>query len=536
MFINQTNIPERNHQVRQMQQIYESSTQVIVWVGPDDEKNTSHDSDEPPTRAHQAITAITAISDHLLTHYLTTTTLPSLPSHSNIYRDLLYTNRSSLPPPHLLPLTPAPSFPALVWFFSHPYFTRVWVMQEINANQARLVHIGPYTTAWERVELVAGYLILDATFSQAYGFNSGVTHCWWAATLTTERIRRPKNWVMMLYLASNFFSLDRRDMIYGLGGLMKYSWENMDPEVGRLLQPDYKKSVVEVYRDSVEAALVGFGNTDVLLYVNGEDEEEEGEGKWPSWIPRWDRAMLFRNPFRFGNAFPWRPAGEGTTPVWRIKNYNETGVGDEYVLEMKGFVVEEIVGTRRYNQGYFNTAIMKKSMEENMELVEAWQRMLGLLSSSSRIEKGPVSRQSLAAAAMALSFGLDEDSALAQDEHVLLNLVAYLKTILPEGVFTRYISSDLATEAADADGYAFGKPVWDFDYPDSSFFVTPGGLVGCATSSSQPGDIVAVFLGSTYPMVLRPEGDYFRIRGYAYIHGIMDGERKDSVQTMFRIR
>ena len=48
-------------------------------------------------------------------------------------------------------------------------------------------------------------------------------------------------------------------------------------EGGELLDADYRKSVMEVYRDSVEAALVNFKKTDVLLYLAGNNS--------PSWIP-----------------------------------------------------------------------------------------------------------------------------------------------------------------------------------------------------------------------------------------------------------
>ena len=54
----------------------------------------------------------------------------------------------------------------------------------------------------------------------------------------------------MLYLASNFSSLDPRDMIYGLHGILQYT------DTTTLLKPDYSKSLLEVYRDSVEAAFL----------------------------------------------------------------------------------------------------------------------------------------------------------------------------------------------------------------------------------------------------------------------------------------
>jgi hypothetical protein len=137
--------------------------------------------------------------------------------------------------------------------------------------------------------LVAGYIIIETEFSLKFGFTSA--YCWWAAIMTTERIKQPENWLFMLYLASNLASTDPRDQIYGLRGLMDVS------HGPGLLDPDYGKSNVEVFQDSVQAGLAHFQNTDVLLYRTGNEV--------PSWIPQWNHPMVFRNPFRFGKEVPW---------------------------------------------------------------------------------------------------------------------------------------------------------------------------------------------------------------------------------------
>jgi hypothetical protein len=51
-------------------------------------------------------------------------------------------------------------------------------------------------------------------------------------------------------------------------------------------------------------------------------------------------------------------------------------------------------------------------------------------------------------------------------------------------------------ESKHAGGHAFGEPVCEFKYPESSFFITEGRLIG---STTRPGDMVCVALGSTYP-------------------------------------
>lgn len=314
----------------------------------------------------------------------------------------------------------------------------------------------------------------------------------------TRFTRNRKNWLSMLYLASNYRCLDTRDVIYGLRGLMEFS------NGGELLDPDYNKSSLEVYRDSVEAAILNFQNTDVFTYITGEEN--------PSWIPQWNQPMLFRNPFRFGRALPWKPAGE-TTPIWNLdKKMN--------IISLTGFVVDPIHLVHSYTESFFGNAMMESDEGMN-ELTKAWQRILKIMEESrSQI---PINTSILTAAATSFSFGLDENTDPADEHYLVHNFVAYLKIVLDDETFNKYIPPNLSEESKHADGHAFGKPVWDFKYPESNFFITEIGLIGCTVSPVRPKDLVCVALGSTYPFVLRPDGNDFLIRGYTYVHGLMHG-------------
>lgn len=291
-----------------------------------------------------------------------------------------------------------------------------------------------------------------------------------------------------------------------------------------LLNPDYSKSTLEVYRDAVEAALVNFKKADVLLYVTGTEN--------PSWIPRWDIPMLFRNPFRFGKPMPWKPAGD-TEPIWSIdKSAN--------VLSLSGFTVDVIKYAEPYNQlGFSNSTI--DSEEGKARLKNIWTQILHTFGAS--LENVlPLTKPFLTAVAVSLSFGLSHKVNSLEELGMLYNFVAYLAIVLADdqATLTTYIPSDLLEESKCADGHVFGKPVWDFQYPESSIFVTKSRFVGCAIATTQPGDEVFVPLGSTYPMILRPkdtgESRKYVIRGFAYVDGVMDGERAGSNSMTFQIR
>jgi len=495
--INQSANADRNHQVRQMYRIYQTAADVHIWLGPDNEDGY----------AKVAVDSIRTISDFLCQNL--GTSVSDLKSKKDIYQDVVFKNREILPLPNECEFVTDEMWKSMVWLYSHSYFTRVWVIQELNARKERVVHCGVESTEWERVELVAGYIIMESSFSRKFGFSNA--HCWWASIASTERIRQPDNWLCMLYLTSNFSSADSRDAIYGLLGLIR-------PVIGApLLEPDYNKSTVEVYRDSVETALSNFQNTNVLLYVTGNET--------PSWIPRWNNPMLFRNPFRFGKTLPWRPGGD-TKPVWSIdKTLN--------VLSLSGILIDPIKYTECYNETCFCNSMIE-SGEGRDALKQVWQRILGTVKMAQ--PEMPFGAGVLTAVAAAFSFGLDEKSDPADEGSLMRNFVAYLKMVLDEEAFQTYIAPDISEESRGGDGPAFGKPVWDFKYPESSFFFTNGGLIGCSVSVVRPGDVVCAALGSTYPFVLRPEGDWFTLRGYAYVQGIMRGERRDSRRNVFRIR
>lgn len=473
-----------------MRRIFQGAQAVMIWMGPDNDK-------------HQASMAFDAV--HLITTCLCQRlgiSYDDLTSEDEIYQNVIFKNRGRFPMPHEIDFVSDEMWAALLWLYKHPFFTRVWVIQEINANKDRMAYCGHRKIRWDAVELVAGYVILETAFSKSHGFTD--SYCWWASTAPAG-LTRADNWLHMLYLASNFSATDPRDVVYGLRGMIDCRTG------GELLDPDYTKTVIDVYRDAVEASFLDYGKTNVLLYVSGAED--------PSWVPRWDIAMLFRNPFRFAKPVPWRPAGDA--PVdWSIDHAAN-------VLSLGGFCLDTVARSEHYDETYFGAAMISTPTGRS-ELQAHWSRILAAMAGPGPT---PLSRGVLVAAADAFSFGLDEAVEPAPKTTLLRNFVQYLRAVLDPAVFDAHVPPETRDEcAADGDGGAFGKPVWDFKYPVSSCFVTDGGMIGCCISRVEEGDVVFVPRGSVYPLVLRPEGEEkagrYRIRGFCFVHGVMDGEEQ----------
>jgi hypothetical protein len=242
--------------------------------------------------------------------------------------------------------------------------------------------------------------------------------------------------------------------------------------------------------------------------------------------------MLFRNPFRFGKPMPWTPSGE-TQAVWSIDK-------DKNILSLSGFCADVIDHADTYNQLWFSYTTMD-SDEGKVKLRQVWCRVLRTFQAS-QAEKLPLTESLLGAAAVSLSFGLNHKIDPYEKDLLLHDFIAYLAIVLADEqeTLTQYIPSDLLDESRSSDERVFGKPVWDFQYPDASIFTTRGGFVGCAISTTEPADVVFIAQGSTYPMILRPidVGGEKRhmIRGFAYVNGFMDSERAGPDTTTFQIQ
>jgi hypothetical protein len=61
------------------------------------------------------------------------------------------------------------------------------------------------------------------------------------------------------------------------------------------------------------------------------------------------------------------------------------------------------------------------------------------------------------------------------------------------------------------------------------FCKTETGRLGQVPYGTEAGDVLAIFLGSEVPFVLRKVGDAYRLLGPCYVHGVMDGHLCNSI-------
>ncbi|KAI1029480.1 hypothetical protein LB504_010763 [Fusarium proliferatum] len=226
--IDQSNIEERNHQVSLMSRIYSQAAGVIVYLG-----ESSDDSD-------LAIEFIMECYD---------------PSPDN----------SSLSFPRSDTL-----MDALRNFFLRPWFTRVWVIQEVFLSSEKIVYCGEKEIPWSAMENFKHYLVnTGLQFRLPYVVSKPSKY------LAIEDA--PRFLFYALLDSRHCEATDPRDKIYSLLPIFQSHNRPLD------LVPRYQDTSARIYTDCALSILPSCGWS--LLYaVQGNLRTEN----LPSWAPDWN--------------------------------------------------------------------------------------------------------------------------------------------------------------------------------------------------------------------------------------------------------
>ncbi|KAK4060669.1 hypothetical protein Trihar35433_10077 [Trichoderma harzianum] len=227
--IDQHNFPERNHQVTLMSQIYSGAAEVIIYLG------------ESEDNCDLAIEFITELDNP----DLETTTSLSYPKSES----LLLALRS---------------------FFSRPWFSRVWVIQEATLSHRATVYCGDKVFPWSAVK----------SFQQWNASQNWLERLPFVVTSSRASLTksRPERTMLKALIETRYCAAtDPRDKVYGLLPLL----HAFDQELN--LTPQYEDSVAKVYTDCAAALMTQQRFELVLCAVQGGSDRND----LPSWVPDW---------------------------------------------------------------------------------------------------------------------------------------------------------------------------------------------------------------------------------------------------------
>lgn len=224
--INQHDDEERSHQVRRMSAIFRKANQVAVWLG-DAQDMTEVDINTLSAKD-------TAMAYHVQSN-----------SAQRAFLRLLL----------------------------KPYWTRVWIIQELAAASKITVFCGQYKLLWETFEKISGSTVIDGTDSDKLKERFLNLLQFRTDTLNTNPVRL----LEALYRSRYALSTDPKDKIYGLLGLA-YDSQVFIPE------PNYSQPVEETFIN-FSKALIEKGFPLGLIYLR--TAHRVVCNSLPSWVVDW---------------------------------------------------------------------------------------------------------------------------------------------------------------------------------------------------------------------------------------------------------
>ncbi|KAM0289845.1 hypothetical protein ACHAQK_004584 [Fusarium lateritium] len=581
--INQSDLQERKLQVGIMDRIFGGASRVIVWLG------------KPTPKIELALKTVERLAS------------VGLAVSKQIVREQKYHHTHSLEEMKDAYGVEPLSFDeadALITLFDSRWFARQWVVQEVALAKEIDVVCNDMTVPFDKVGSTAlflhfsGLLVaisvalvsggkdseqLDKThLFQAertlvvrewckgersemadelpfIDFTAGVVEGVPATGQTKESMVGIVLLKLLLWVVG-YDATDRRDTIYGLGGILSHvaKIQGLD-SIPQGLQPNYQLDTVTVLHNAATEILLSTGSLALLGVVKDMSLRETPD--LPSWVPDYIPTLLlnpmagpnFKSLGKFDASQSLDTAKykvdfhvDGKVlhargfPLGRIKATGET-LKTIFVGELIGCaaMLLGVDGTYRFTNQPFEEAFwrtlifdqdlsdrpakipttehfrhmvtilmmgrMKTTFESGgADAVESFLKTLGAMDELQALHpKQNPFYDSAYFTSCARKFGLlpeqEDDKRLGYEE-----LVTWLGTVQKNAV---YLMSLLTTTLSSR------RPA-----------VTEQGHFACIFESSQIGDEIWIVSGCPTPLVLRKDGQQYNLVGEAYVHGVMHGE------------
>ena len=367
---------------------------------------------------------------------------------------------------------------AIYLLFCRDWFDRLWVRQEIflAEQDAAIIICGNITIPWKLFRsawlLIRRKQWVSFRFAQElhdrlnslngflHQYQEASLHCLW------EDFGEAK-------------CTDLRDRIYAVRGLLTGG-------IQEAIEPDYTKSVVDVYRDAVLAYINHTGNLDIL-----------GECQWsdqwnPSWVPNWSFRDYHINPLDLRMA-----SGMLKTP-WEVMSWGVLRVASVVVTRLAD--VKPLLHLTHKNIPQTINALF---LEEPRSLTEPYATGGSLLDAYTRTLCNDV----------------------FADNHDTPTGYRFPSYEVAKRSLSLFEAPELEQDPNDTP--EFTKLVIRISYVCNgrSFFRTSDGLVGIASRSAKQGDEICAVLGCRKLLLLRPVGDArYRVLSECYLSGFSHGE------------
>ncbi|KAK8118392.1 uncharacterized protein PG998_003018 [Apiospora kogelbergensis] len=511
--INQEDAKERTQQVKLMGRIYRQARTVKIWLG-DKSRPRPRPPKADPVHYHLAELGGTPVVLSFLAQALRNpqdgenSLLALRPAEDRLHRNHV----------HGLLAPAAEEWTVLRDFFANPYFRRVWIVQEVAVAGRAEAIVGDWHLDWAAIGRAAswfarnGYALPRASrlgLTKQPSSNDLVPVGEAAALWDIHRA--PDRRTPLLTLLKEFRmrqagqDVDRLYATLGIAEETAGLGRSGEGGLHSLLEPDYEKPLLDVYRDATRYLIVKHGSLRVLCHVDNGPTKTVPD--WPSWVPDWRQAKVSSEIWNAEETGA-RLAAAGDEPVvfGTVSHESRLSLGGREVDRVRSYGLK----LESYGVGHVTY------MQEREFVQAAWKLAMRAAQGASGGEEGPRSKPDLLATFVeVLTAGAKATSSMG-------DALGWLAKHLEDGALTNRIRN-LPRWDQKGDAGRFHEVFVRF-CTGRRFFVTDKGRIGIGPEPMAEGDRVVVLFGSRVPFVLRDVGLRFKLVGECYVAGLMEGQ------------
>ena len=465
--INQTDIPERNHQVSLMTQIYDHAQRVIVYLG-----EAADDSNE----AMDFIRDVHAPEDHQIDEW-----------------------------------SERPVSKGLQDLFKRPWFNRIWVLQEVAMARDTVVYCGDRSVDWEAF----------MTFGR---YNDSMYTIRNMPHVIRQEMNRARDWYEAPHPLKKLIdsrpceASDPRDKIYAILPLVAKSgdklelsmWWNLEEDIGWSINivPDYALSAAAVYADFAAKCMKTLGPE--LLCQAQKPSKVEG---LPSWVPDWSvtprygslgfRSWARRSPYSAGGKY---------TPEQKSWESSEIRPG---VFQLKSLGI---------HVGRISSLGSAASLDDSYLPLIEWNQMA--IRANPQVEYRVIDGTKWAWDPVESVDGLAPFArVLSVDQAVYHDALQIGLALLYDHDAGKDSLAPFNTSLIQRLGHSYGRAVLRTikNCDNHRFAIVDEHKMSLVPAAATEGDLICILLGASVPFVLRPDGDGYRLLGECYLYGVMQG-------------
>jgi hypothetical protein len=492
--IDQSDDQEKGHQVNMMANVYDHASAVLVWLG---EAST--------LAAEKAFRLIRKFNRHIDSKILESEfantawealeNVPKLGTRSQLFQD---DSESE----------------ALRDFFRRPWFSRLWVLQEVALASSASVYYGATSISLSEVVQFAFILIMRQELQmnfpighlgEAFGFilSTYAKKNTWVQEKsilrhTRDRIERSAKptFQMILYTGRRFGTTKPHDHIYAFLG--HPSAKAKDGSIG-ILEADYTLNIEDMYRQLAERLYERDRRLDFLCNVIHHDPRAIEQAQ--SWAPKYHNQG---NPISMYRQ-DWNADNSAEMEMFIKANFHNS------MLHVQSLLFDSIAtfseSFKEENFGSMSPTPVEAcwNLEANFtSSIDSDKRLRGLrwtMVGGGYPGGGVPLKRDFESYCM-------EKTSSEFCASIQLGNFSTDETSLANGDWERFEAEALSHMA------------------EKKFFITRDGRFGLGPSLLEDGDICCVVMGCRMPLIIRPTStpNHFKLVGHSYIRGVMYGE------------